>query len=289
MDEAVAGHAKLIEVSLDADGALTVKDDGRGMPVDPHPKFPGQVGARGHHDHAALGREVLRQGLRDLRRPARRRRLGGQRPVRASSRSPSGRTASSGARAFSRGKPTGPLRAARRHRASTAPQVRFLPDPVIFGEGVGVPPGAALPDGPLQGLPVPRRRDPLALRSRAHHATRPRPRRPSTSPTAWPTSWPRRSAGAETVTRALLRPHRAPGRERRRGGMGDRLDAGRLRRGRRLHVLLLQHRADARGRHPRGGPARRPDPRPEGLRRARRARSAARSSPPTTSWPRPAP
>src|ERR1700734_3701276 len=42
MDEAVAGHAKLIEVSLDADGALTVKDDGRGMPVDPHPKYPGK-------------------------------------------------------------------------------------------------------------------------------------------------------------------------------------------------------------------------------------------------------
>ncbi|MET0338642.1 MAG: ATP-binding protein, partial [Caulobacter sp.] len=42
MDEAVAGHAKLIEVILDADGALTVKDDGRGMPVDPHPKHPGK-------------------------------------------------------------------------------------------------------------------------------------------------------------------------------------------------------------------------------------------------------
>ncbi len=42
MDEAVAGHAKIIEVSLDDDGALTVKDDGRGMPVDPHPKFPGK-------------------------------------------------------------------------------------------------------------------------------------------------------------------------------------------------------------------------------------------------------
>ena len=40
MDEAVAGHAKIIEVSLDADGSLTVKDDGRGMPVDAHPKFP---------------------------------------------------------------------------------------------------------------------------------------------------------------------------------------------------------------------------------------------------------
>jgi topoisomerase-4 subunit B len=42
MDEAVAGHAKVIEVNLAADGSLTVKDDGRGMPVDPHPKFPGK-------------------------------------------------------------------------------------------------------------------------------------------------------------------------------------------------------------------------------------------------------
>ncbi len=42
MDEAVAGHAKIIEVALSADGALTIKDDGRGMPVDPHPKFPGK-------------------------------------------------------------------------------------------------------------------------------------------------------------------------------------------------------------------------------------------------------
>ncbi|WP_374570384.1 DNA topoisomerase IV subunit B [Phenylobacterium sp.] len=42
MDEAVAGHAKVIEVRLDAEGVLTVKDDGRGIPVDPHPKHPGK-------------------------------------------------------------------------------------------------------------------------------------------------------------------------------------------------------------------------------------------------------
>jgi topoisomerase-4 subunit B len=42
MDEAVAGHAKIIKVSLGAEGALTVRDDGRGMPVDAHPKFPGK-------------------------------------------------------------------------------------------------------------------------------------------------------------------------------------------------------------------------------------------------------
>jgi topoisomerase IV subunit B len=40
MDEAVAGHANRIEVELHADGSLTIRDNGRGIPVDPHPKFP---------------------------------------------------------------------------------------------------------------------------------------------------------------------------------------------------------------------------------------------------------
>src|SRR6516225_10210531 len=40
MDEALAGHADWIEVELEADGFLTVNDNGRGIPVDPHPKFP---------------------------------------------------------------------------------------------------------------------------------------------------------------------------------------------------------------------------------------------------------
>jgi topoisomerase-4 subunit B len=40
MDEALAGHASFIEVELGADGYLTVTDNGRGIPVDPHPKFP---------------------------------------------------------------------------------------------------------------------------------------------------------------------------------------------------------------------------------------------------------
>ena len=42
MDEAVARHAKLITVDLDAEGFLSVRDDGRGIPVDPHPKHPGK-------------------------------------------------------------------------------------------------------------------------------------------------------------------------------------------------------------------------------------------------------
>ena len=39
MDEAVAGHANRIEVQLEANGFLSVTDNGRGIPVDPHPKF----------------------------------------------------------------------------------------------------------------------------------------------------------------------------------------------------------------------------------------------------------
>ncbi len=40
MDEAVAGHASFIEVSLAPANTLTVRDNGRGIPTDPHPKFP---------------------------------------------------------------------------------------------------------------------------------------------------------------------------------------------------------------------------------------------------------
>jgi topoisomerase-4 subunit B len=40
MDEAIAGHADWIEVELEADGFVSVTDNGRGIPVDPHPKFP---------------------------------------------------------------------------------------------------------------------------------------------------------------------------------------------------------------------------------------------------------
>ena len=40
MDEAVAGHATSIELELKADGSVIVRDNGRGIPVDPHPKYP---------------------------------------------------------------------------------------------------------------------------------------------------------------------------------------------------------------------------------------------------------
>ena len=40
MDEAVAGHASRIEMTLEPGNRLTITDNGRGIPVDPHPKFP---------------------------------------------------------------------------------------------------------------------------------------------------------------------------------------------------------------------------------------------------------
>ena len=40
MDEAVAGHANRIDVELHEDYSISIRDNGRGMPVDPHPKFP---------------------------------------------------------------------------------------------------------------------------------------------------------------------------------------------------------------------------------------------------------
>jgi topoisomerase-4 subunit B len=40
MDEAVAGYATRITIAMQADGSITIEDNGRGIPVDPHPKFP---------------------------------------------------------------------------------------------------------------------------------------------------------------------------------------------------------------------------------------------------------
>jgi len=42
MDEAVAGYASRIEIDFSVDNRITIKDNGRGIPVDTHPKFPGK-------------------------------------------------------------------------------------------------------------------------------------------------------------------------------------------------------------------------------------------------------
>jgi hypothetical protein len=65
MDEAVAGHATFIEVELGADGFLTVTDNGRGIPVDPHPKFKNKSALEVIMTTLHAGGK-FDQGLRDL-------------------------------------------------------------------------------------------------------------------------------------------------------------------------------------------------------------------------------
>ena len=133
MDEAVAGHASVIDVKLDADGVLTVTDNGRGIPVDPHPKFPGKsalevilttLHAGGKFDSSVyetsgglhgVGISVVNALSEFLEvEVARGRKLYRQR--------------------FRRGKPEGPLEevGAAPNRRGTS--VRFKPDAEIFGE-----------------------------------------------------------------------------------------------------------------------------------------------------------
>jgi topoisomerase-4 subunit B len=138
MDEAVAGHAKVIEVSLDADGQLTVKDDGRGIPVDPHPKHPGKSALEVimtvlHSGGKFSGKAYETSGgLHGV----------GVSVVNALSERVEVTAWKDGfewRQAFTRGKPLGgieKLGPTRKHGTAIA----FSPDPVIFGEGVAFKP-----------------------------------------------------------------------------------------------------------------------------------------------------
>jgi topoisomerase-4 subunit B len=134
MDEAVAGFAKVIEVSLDAEGALTVRDDGRGMPVDPHPKFPGksalEVIMTVLHSGGKFSGKVYETsgGLHGV----------GVSVVNALSHRLEASVWKEGfewRQTFSQGKPSAPLeRLGSTRRHGTA--ITFAPDPEIFGEDV---------------------------------------------------------------------------------------------------------------------------------------------------------
>ncbi len=138
MDEAVAGHAKVISVRLDADGMLTVTDDGRGIPVDPHPKHPGKSALEVimtvlHSGGKFSGKAYETSGgLHGV----------GVSVVNALSERVEVTAWKDGfewRQAFTRGKPLGgieKLGATRKHGTAIA----FQPDPVIFGEGVAFKP-----------------------------------------------------------------------------------------------------------------------------------------------------
>jgi topoisomerase IV subunit B len=134
MDEAVAGHAKIIEVSLDADGVLSVRDDGRGIPVDPHPKHPGKSALEVimtvlHSGGKFSGKAYETSGgLHGV----------GVSVVNALSEHveiTSWKDGFEWRQSFSRGKPLGPIQQVGPSRKKGT-QVSFQPDPIIFGEGV---------------------------------------------------------------------------------------------------------------------------------------------------------
>ena len=132
MDEAVAGHASRIELELTAPNRITVRDNGRGIPIDPHPKFPdksalevimttlhsgGKFGSKAYATSGGLhgvGVSVVNALAEELTvEVARNRQLHVQR--------------------FARGLPLGrlaPAGAAPNRRGTT---VTFVPDPEIFG------------------------------------------------------------------------------------------------------------------------------------------------------------
>jgi len=138
MDEAVAGFAKVIEVSLDAEGALTVKDDGRGMPVDAHSKYPSKSGLEVImtvlHAGGKFSGKVYQTsgGLHGV----------GASVVNALSERLTvtvHKDQFEWRQSFSRGKPTTRLEQigpSRKHGTS----VTFFPDPEIFGEDVAFRP-----------------------------------------------------------------------------------------------------------------------------------------------------
>ena len=133
MDEAIAGHANRIEVHLGEDGFITVSDNGRGIPVEKHPKFPNRstleivhtvLHAGGKFDSKAYETSGGLHGV-------------GVSVVNALSDSlivEVAREQQLHRLAFSRGKPLGEIEALGRVQNRRGTTTRFHPDPQIFGD-----------------------------------------------------------------------------------------------------------------------------------------------------------
>src|SRR5882672_6023496 len=132
MDEALAGHADWIDVKVTADGFVTVTDNGRGIPVDPHPKFPKKsalevimctLHAGGKFDSKVYETSGGLHGV-------------GVSVANALSERMEVEVARGGklhAMVFERGKPKGRLQKLGRVPNRRGTKVRFRPDPEIFG------------------------------------------------------------------------------------------------------------------------------------------------------------
>ena len=132
MDEALAGHADWIEVEMEADGFVSVTDNGRGMPVDLHPKFKNKsalevimctLHAGGKFDSEVYETSGGLHGVGVSVTNALSERMEvevarGQKLYRM---------------AFERGKPKGKLQDAGKAPNRRGTKVRFRPDPQIFG------------------------------------------------------------------------------------------------------------------------------------------------------------
>ena len=139
IDEAIAGHASTIEVMLQRDNWLTVRDNGRGIPVDPHPRFKPLSALEVDSHHPAFRRQIRRKGLCDVGRPARRRQLGGQRPVRTDGgrgRAGAGAVEAALCPRQAGGASSSTLGPVQNRRGTS---IRFRPDPEIFGEQKFIP------------------------------------------------------------------------------------------------------------------------------------------------------
>ena len=250
MDEAVAGHATLIEMSPGARQRAHGPRQRPRHPRRPAPQIPQKIRAGGHPHHAAFRRQILRQGLCHLRRPARRRLLGRQRAVQQPSPPRSRATKPSTARNSPRASPprklieVGPVQ----NRRGTT--IRFVPDTEIFGD-TAILPRPALQTLPLESLSVPRRAHQMVLRPRPAEGRFGHARRPPNciSPAACAIRWrPISASRRKSCPKSGPAKPNCPRRQRQQPGqarMGLRLD--RARRFPPRH--LLQHRPHPARRH----------------------------------------
>ncbi len=274
MDEAVAGHATIIEVFLEDGGWLSVADNGRGMPVDPHPKFPRKsaleiimtkLHAGGKFDSGVYetsgGLHGVGVSVVNALSAAHRSRGGARADA-----LPAGRSSAASPSPGSKSSARRPIGAA--PRCASFPTSRFSARPAKFDPErlFKMTRSKAYLFG---GVEI-RWRCAPGFVDRARQGSRgggvSLPRRPEGLSG-------RRHRGSGTGGRPGLRRQGGKGRQARLGRMGGRLDGDRGR----LRPFLLQHHSHARRRHPRSGPARRPAARPQGSRRTHRPGQARRA------------